>query len=376
MESRSRSLPSNSWKCHDNKFSHTAALAQAMFHELNLSSICGHLSSLRNDVPCKISDRFTNGSKNLVIEAVFNDGVVWIARIRLSRELSANEVASMESEIYVMRTIRVRTKVPVPEVYAWGSGTDNVFRAPFILMEGVPGRNFCNDPSFGAIKYKVLDQMASIMVQLSLIRFPAIGSFRSNGELAPIVMNGKPTGPFTDAGDYYLHFVKSFEHRIEEATNENERNQMLSTSRLYRASAIPHFIRYSGPFPLTHVDFGLHNLLIDDNGNVISVIDWSNSRASPWESFAIFPLPLSVVWTKKSKYPKAKWEQLLADQSFFIEALKKYEKQFCTDSNVSSLIASQSVIAAEAFEALIYISSQTGRWLSIVEDLISAESAK
>jgi hypothetical protein len=240
-------------------------------------------------------------------------------------------------------------------------------------MEG--GRNLCNDTSFEAIKYKVLDQMASIMVQLSLIRFPAIGSFRANGELSSIVINSRPAGPFTDAADYYLHFVRSFEQTAKQTINENDRNQILSTSTLYRTSAIPHFIRCTGPFPLTHVDFGLHNLLIDDNGDVVSVIDWSNSRASPWESFAIFPLPLSVVWTKKNKYPTAKWEKLLADQSFFIETLKKYEKQFCTDSNVSSLMESRSVIAAEAFEALIYDPRQTGRWSSIVDDLIRGELA-
>src|SRR5437762_13895585 len=123
-------------------------------------------------------------------------------------------------------------------------------------------------------------------------------------------------------------------------TNENDRNQMLSISAFYRTTAIPSFVRSSGPFPLTHVDFGLHNLLIIDDGDIVSVIDWSNSRTAPWESFAIFPLPISVIWTKRAKYPTFKWERLMSEQNFFVEALKKYEKQFCTDSNVSSLITS------------------------------------
>jgi aminoglycoside phosphotransferase (APT) family kinase protein len=289
--------------------------------------------------------------------------------------LSPHEKASMASEVYVMQTIRARTTVPVPEVYAWGSGTDNVFGAPFILIQGVSGRNFCNDPHFDTIKDKVLDQMASILIQLSLLRFPAIGSFTISGNISPVIIDDTPVGPFTSAVDYYLHFVSSYEKTAEQTTNENDQNQMLSTSAFYRTTAIPFFIRCSGPFPLTHVDFGLHNLLINDDGDVVSVIDWSNARIAPWESFAIFPLPISVVWTKRAKYPKVKWEKLISEQKVFVEALKKYEKQFCTDSNVSSLIASRSVIAAEGFEALVYDRNQVNRWSIIIKDLVSADSS-
>jgi len=67
-----------------------ATLAEAAFKCLDFPLISDYLSMLRKGVPCKISDQFTNGSQHLVIEAVFKDGIVWIARIKLSKELSTH----------------------------------------------------------------------------------------------------------------------------------------------------------------------------------------------------------------------------------------------------------------------------------------------
>ena len=292
-------LPSESWKGVANELTSTAKSAQETFQSLDFGGIEAHISRLRHGPAAKISDNFTNGSWNLIIEIVFEDNVVWITRIRLSKELPAHERVMFENEVHVMQIIRSRTTIPVPEVYSWGSGKDNVFGAPFILMQGIPGRNFCNDPCFDLMKYKVLDQMASILIQLSLVRLPAIGSLNDGDHVSFILVDGKPAGPFTSGAEYYRQFVSCYEKRAEQVIDENDRNQMLSTSALYRFTAIPHFTRASGPFPMTLVDFGLHNLLINDVGDVLAVIDWSNSRVAPWESFAVFPLPISVVWTRK-----------------------------------------------------------------------------
>ena len=372
MEPEMRSLPSSFWKGGENRFLSSTALAQSAFHQLDVGRVSQYLSILRKGVKCKVSNQFTNGSQHLVIEVVFEDGAVWIARIRLSKKLSAHEKMAMESEICVMRTVRSRTAVPVPEVYNWDSGTDNVFGAPFILMEAIHGRCVCNDPSFPSIKYKVLDQMASIMVQLSSLRFPAIGSL-TTGDISTMVIGDTVVGPFICSTDYYLHFVHTYEETLRQTTDENERNEMLFTCSFYRHTAIPHFIHSAGPFPLCHVDFGLHNTLVNDAGDIVAVIDWSNSRTCPWESFATFPLPISVVWTKRAKYPREKWQQLQSDQAIFVQALKRYEKQFPTDARLSELIASPSVIAAEGFEALMYDQRQAHRWSKIVRGLIDEE---
>jgi len=66
----------------------------------------------------------------------------------------------------------------------------------------------------------------------------------------------------------------------------------------------------------------------------------------------------------------------MSDQSFFVDALKKYEKQFGTYSIVSSLITSRSVIAAEGFESLVYNPRQSKRWLDIVKYLVRIDSGE
>jgi hypothetical protein len=45
-----------------------------------------------------------------------------------------------------------------------------------------------------------------------------------------------------------------------------------------------------GPFRLVHGDFGHNNVIVDDNFNILSVIDWEGSFVGPAEMAARFPL--------------------------------------------------------------------------------------
>ena len=53
-------------------------------------------------------------------------------------------------------------------------------------------------------------------------------------------------------------------------------------------------VRDQGPFPLFHADYGHHNIVVDDDYNVLGVIDWEHACSVPWESI-YFPWTLSVV---------------------------------------------------------------------------------
>lgn len=41
--------------------------------------------------------------------------------------------------------------------------------------------------------------------------------------------------------------------------------------------------RDNGPFPLRHIDLGIHNIIVDDEWNVLSIINWEDTFAAPWE---------------------------------------------------------------------------------------------
>ena len=53
-------------------------------------------------------------------------------------------------------------------------------------------------------------------------------------------------------------------------------------------------VRDQGPFPLFHADYGHHNIVVDDDYNVLGVIDWEHACSIPWECI-YFPWTLSVV---------------------------------------------------------------------------------
>lgn len=97
-------------------------------------------------------------------------------------------------EVATMRYIAERTTIPVPTIYHWGTAADNpTGLGPFIIMEYIehemtmsdaltdpalePGDPHVLDPSVSEQKLEVLyRQMANVLLQLSTLTFPRIGS--------------------------------------------------------------------------------------------------------------------------------------------------------------------------------------------------------
>jgi hypothetical protein len=73
-------------------------------------------------------------------------------------------------------------------------------------------------------------------------------------------------------------------------------------------------------------DFGPHNLLVDDLGNVKAVIDWHLAQTLSWETFCIFPALLTVIWPKRHKYSDWMWEILVGRQDYFLKVLREMEE--------------------------------------------------
>ena len=153
-----------------------AVAAGAMFSSLDRLAIREFISSLRHGISCEISPQFTNGTQHLVIEVSFSDDLRWIARLKIRRDTGEHYDYSVKSQACAMKMVRERTRIPVPDVYAWDSGSENVFGAPYIVMEAITGRELhSNGPLFQTFREKILDQMASILIELSTIRFDTIG---------------------------------------------------------------------------------------------------------------------------------------------------------------------------------------------------------
>ena len=109
-------------------------------------------------------------------------------------------------------------------------------------------------------------------------------------------------GPFSTATEYFKAWAKSANFvlpldQVREICGESFEETMAEIANFpprveYLASKIA--LRDQGPFPLFHADYGHHNVIVDDNYNVLGVIDWEHACSVPWESI-YFPWTLSVV---------------------------------------------------------------------------------
>lgn len=95
---------------------------------------------------CQLSAEYNKGGRNLVRRLDFEDGTSWVARIQLHGH-NPQSFQRLECEVHTMTVVRQQSGMPVPEVYAYEAGCENLAEVPFILMEFIPGNTAMD--SFG-----------------------------------------------------------------------------------------------------------------------------------------------------------------------------------------------------------------------------------
>jgi Phosphotransferase enzyme family len=372
---------SRGWKGSDNM--KAGKVAETKFNALDRPKICNYTSSLRNGQSCAVSDAFTHGKYNLVIEILFDDGVSWVARIRLYGDSADNDDLVMESELATMEYVREHSNIPVPTVYASDTGRNNVFDAPFMLMTGMNGEAPDWKTLSVAMKRIVIYQMADIKTKLGNLRFSKIGSLRrdvtGNYSIDTILVGETWAGPFDRGADYYSFFALSaWEDRVNENHKDEESRRHSCFLPWLSRSVVPFISRADlnhGPFPLSHADFGPHNLLIDDNGVITGVLDWSHACTLPWESFCNFPVLMGVNWPKKHRYTDWVWKDLMVQQEYFLEALRKLERDEGFVPKMSELICSDEVKAAEGVESYFNAPWYRDAWCKLLFEMVFGNTA-
>ncbi|EFY84768.1 hypothetical protein J3459_016577 [Metarhizium acridum] len=253
----------------------------------------------KRDIPftCQLSVEYNKGGRNLVRRLHFQDGACWLVRIQLHNP-TPESIQRLEQEVHTMSVVRERSEIPVPEVYAYEANYDNVFGAPFMLMEFLPGDTIMD--SFGGYevhKGKIPENftpdfhatLADIQVQMSAIRFPQIGGIvkASNGTycVGPLPGVGGPfdsPAQFLEAWADHLKFPYS-EKTIRERTPPQLVDEILESIRSFPSRLKELAKEYSfrtGPFPLFHTDLYRSNIVL---ASQYYVIDWEDSCILPWE---------------------------------------------------------------------------------------------
>lgn len=234
-----------------------------------------------------------------------------------------------------MRYIAANTTIPVPEIYGWGTADENpTGLGPFMVMEYIEHERTLSealkdpsleiddphilDPSIAESKLEFLyGQMAKILLQLSTLTFPRIGSLDqdADGHISvsgrSLAMNINSVVEFTNniplsilaaeplnhstTAEWYsaladIHLTQlTFQHNDVFRDEEDMRDKYVARHlfrRLTREGRLtsPADAASEPPQPqflIFSEDLRPSNVLVDANDRVVSVIDWEFAYVAP-----------------------------------------------------------------------------------------------
>lgn len=271
------------------------------------------IASQTRGVECQLSEKYSLGHFNLVRRLTFEDGVSWIVRLRLPELPSmfgireAMKAADcMAIEVATMNYFRLNTEIPVPEVLGHDLSADNIVGAPYIFMSYIHGTVAkelqeaygCEDGVFGSPEQdrRFWRQMAEYQVQLANMTFDKIGSIHQDGDqftIGPEIETGK--GPWDTPQQYYSDLVR---HKMEvadaDAAPEVRESDSFSFPSRFLELMESFGTREAG-FSLVNRDFGAHNVLVDNEFNMVGFIDFDGVMSAPSAFVAQLPV-FTDVW--------------------------------------------------------------------------------
>ncbi|KAI5861327.1 kinase-like domain-containing protein [Durotheca rogersii] len=280
---------------------------------VNQEALKAYTSKLRQNQPCTLSPEFSVGQDNLVRKIRFDDGVEWIARLRMppmEGESSRPEATllEMQSELATMEFVRQKTDIPIPRVYGYELDGRNSVGCPFSIMEYIDG-NTAEEVSRTypgghegiptQFEQKFWRQIAEIMIKLAAIRLPEIGSVTlgqaDQGSFVVGPLIGTSSGPYASAAAFYADYPLALGRSLANGgLPVDGQDELVEAFRSLAASFPPPAVRAGkgGPadgFGLANFDLNPNNVLVDREFNVLAVIDWDSVVAVP--DAALYRIP-------------------------------------------------------------------------------------
>lgn len=266
--------------------------------------------STTQTIQCTVASKPLFGSYNILYPIEFVDGTRWLIKIPAkgySGRWTDSDARAITSEALTMRLVKEKTTIPVPEVFSYQSTIENELHCPFILMEFVEGvslhdfwfDNFRPPMETEQRRHRILEKVASAMIQLNQFRFPESGSllFDENGhyEVGPMQRvdyqamldrfqtdeEDEPTvtfevRPFKSQKEF---FHCSLDRR--EAPPDQFSRGFHKVLRLLLAWVPYTDDAKQAPFVLTHPDFDIQNIIVSPDGELCGIIDWDGVAAEP-----------------------------------------------------------------------------------------------
>ncbi|OJK00481.1 hypothetical protein ASPACDRAFT_28292 [Aspergillus aculeatus ATCC 16872] len=252
------------------------------------------------------------GTYNLIHVIGFSDGLKYVIRVPASArhgQMSEAAQRALVSQARMMRFIKKRTMIPMPDVFDFDAGFANPLKTPYIVLSYIPGRMVAEawfDRS-GPVqleekRLRILDSVAEAMAQLRGFQFEQIGSLDDDGGH---VFHVQQCGPFSSSTAYLRHRLQRVTQWTEIPSDRGCRvllDLMIDClPRSTRRRSDPH-----ESFVLSVPDLSAKNVLVDEQGAVTGFVDWDGAHTMPrYLGYSSFPgwittdlNPLHFIWAE------------------------------------------------------------------------------
>ncbi|KAI1959028.1 hypothetical protein LOZ58_004736 [Ophidiomyces ophidiicola] len=274
---------------------------------IDCSTVCALASSFHpQKKPCRIFDEKKKGAFNVCFPVEFlerpgNEHTIrerWMVRIPLLPRLACPE-EKLRAEIATMKFIAEKTTIPIPCLRGYSISKDNILRLPFMLLNFVDG--------------EMLIKLGNIYLQLFQHQFDHIGAltldsnddnwvFERNRPLS-VYMNeqslaGAEPCRYISPNQIY-HSTIDYVFMVHQALLDDFyrvpgsiSSEVDARAYLYNIYQLRQFLMEwvkpelnHGPFVLMHGDLRSANILVDEDLNITSVLDWEWTHTIPQQMF-------------------------------------------------------------------------------------------
>ena len=234
------------------------------------------------------------GGQNCNIDIHFEDGIVWLARIRLTDALlppKPTKAYIFLSEVFTLKYLE-STTVPAPKVYHFATeSSENPVGVPFMLMEKMEGSPLVWDETTSAQKTKVLEQLADIFLSLEEHQFHSTGSLSFEDGSSKVC--GFAQSQLFDFPDIPLGPFNNLESSLRAILAQQKRliaNGEVSTLALdnylslcWREDLVQEVVSLHNDagFYLKHFDDKGDHILVDKDFKITGIIDWEFASLEP-----------------------------------------------------------------------------------------------
>ncbi|KAJ5174103.1 uncharacterized protein N7500_002034 [Penicillium coprophilum] len=305
------------------------AWVHELFKEETLMAIGEFVLKYRRGVPIELCDPKA-GAFNVSFRMKFEDGGSAIIRFpKPGATMFPDE--KVRNEVDIIRYIQQHTTIPVPFVLHWGTKEENPLGlGPFIIMEYIDHvmdlSDVLNTPGFTIKDRPILDphvddaklellygQFADILLQLSTLRLPRIGSLVQTDDFTwevaqrPLSYNAnelvrlgtlprsklpRVNETFQSALSYFnkladLHLDHLTYQQNDAIDSADDCRRRYIARLLFRKLAKDGRFTTSstdlGPFNIWCDDLRPSNVLINEHLQIVGVVDWDFTYAAPVE---------------------------------------------------------------------------------------------